>query len=263
MRKIIGWLALAVGVAFLAAFGLSATPAAATTAPHPVESTCHQGWYVNHDEAALLPEQVEDGFLFDGPSLVHRAVTPVKLADAGTGASLNATVITGVAPLFKYETLNPYSTINVLSDGKVWSSKIPSGPGSQADPVNSVTLLPGIAPYTANTVIYSIGAGYGNDTGNKAVVTSITYGPTTYELDCGVQESPSATPSASASASPSPSANGGTSTATATPSTSTSPPAGNLPLTGTPIWALVVVGLGVLAGGAGLLYVSRQRRYEA
>lgn len=264
MRRMIGWLALAVGVAAFAVLGLTANPAAATN-PHPVESTCHEGWYVNPDEEALLPEQVEEGFLFDGPSLVHRSITQVKLADA-KGASLTADVETGVAPLFKFETLNPYSTINVRADGKVWSSKILSGPGSQDDPVNSVTLLPGIAPYTNETVIYSIGAGYANDTGNKAVVSSITYGPTTYDLSCEVEESPSPSPSASASGSPSPSAS--TSTGTTAGPTTAAPSASRsaLPLTGTSGGKLVgLVAVGLLALGTGVVLVAvgyRNRRRQ-
>jgi hypothetical protein len=258
MRKMIGWLALVIGVALFALAGLSASPAAATTAPHPLESGCHQGWYVNPDEEHLLPEQTEAGFLFDGPSLIHRAITQVKLADA-KGASLTADVATGVAPLFKFETLNPYSTINVRADGKVWSSKIPSGPGSQDDPLNSVTLFPGISPYTNDTVIYSIGAGYANDTGNKATVTSITYGPTTYDLSCEIEESPSPSPSASASASPSPSAS--TSSPAGTTAPSTSAPAAELPVTGSrpPIVLLVALGVLIAAAGTALVVMTRHR----
>jgi hypothetical protein len=261
MRRMIGWLALATGVALFALAGLSASPAAATTAPHPLESDCHQGWYVNPDEEHLLPEQTEAGFLFDGPSLIHRAITQVKLADA-KGASLTADVATGVAPLFKFETLNPYSTINVRADGKVWSSKIASGPGSQDDPLNSVTLFPGIAPYTNETVIYSIGAGYANDTGNKATVTSITYGPTTYDLSCEIEESPSPSPSASASGSPSPSASTSSPAGTAAPSTSL--PASELPLTGSKgglgTMLLVTLGLTIVAVGTVVVLLTRHRR---
>jgi hypothetical protein len=263
MRKIIGGLALMVGVAFLAAFGLSGT-AGASTAPHPVPSECHQGWYVNGDEEHLLPEQVENGFLFDGPSLVHHVIAPVKLADA-LGASLVADVETGVAPLVKLETTSPYSTINVRADGKVWSSKIASGPGSQDDPVNSITLLAGISPYTNGTKVYSVGAGYANDTGNTAVVSSITYGPTTYELACEVQESPGPSPSVSASASASPSVSTSAG-ATAGPGTPAPAGSGDLPVTGEPVWLLAVVGVLFAAGGLVLTYVlarDPRNRFES
>lgn len=233
---------------------------AAAAATHPVVSQCNSGWYVNSDEEAMLPKQVPDGFLFDGPSLVHRALgAPVPLASASGNGAFVANVSVGVPPLFKMETLAPYSTVNKTSAGTYWSSKIASGPGSQGSPVASLAALAALAPYNAASVVYSFGVGYANDTGNKAVVSSITFGANTYSLLC---PAPSASPSASASASASPSSP--PVSVTPTPS-GTVPPAGvssSLPLTGTPIRSILVLGAILLMAGAVLYLVARHRRVE-
>lgn len=228
---------------------LLATPAyAADTIP--VESDCLTGWYVNPDEQALLPESTQAGLVFDGASIVHRAVNPIKLADAPNG-SINVVDVTGVAPLFKAETGAPYSTINVTADGKVWSSKIPTGPGSQDSPVASIAALAPLAPYTADTVLKTVGAGYANDTGNKATVTSLTFGATTYELTCEPEATPSATPTAVPTTDP-------TDDPTTEPSAIAGPDAGGLPVTGPAVFGAVLLGGGLVVGGA--LLVARWRR---
>ncbi|GAB3358683.1 LPXTG cell wall anchor domain-containing protein [Micromonospora halotolerans] len=160
------------------------SPASAQAGPVSVASECHTGWYVNPDEAALLPKQTEAGFLFDGPSLVHHA-TNVALADVPDEVGFTAADVTGAKPLFKMETTAQYSTINVTADGKFWSSKIPAtDEGGQNKPVDKAGDLVGKwSGYTEATRVVSFGVGYANDTGNKATVTSITFG-TKYALGC-------------------------------------------------------------------------------
>jgi hypothetical protein len=228
-------------------FGLVAAHAA--PGPQPVESKCTQAWYVNGDEIALMPEQVADGFLFDGPSLVHHSLAaPVTLALAPLNGAFTATLSTGVLPLFKMETLTPYSTINKTGAGKYWSSKIASGPGSQGAPVDTVAELAALAPYTAATTVFSFGVGYANDTGNKAIVHTVTFGGSKYDLKC-------APPSESASATPS---------SSGVPSTSGSPAAGaggdSLALTGAPVGLLIGLAVVLVVGGIGLRIVGRRRR---
>lgn len=188
MRK--AFLSLLAGVVVLLGIGLASTPAQATV-NHPVVSACNTGWYVNPDEESLLPTQVESGFLFDGASLVHRAIDPIVLSSVPAGSLVSASV-TGAAPLFKMETTSAYSTINIDAAGKFWSSKIgASDPGGQSNPVATAGDLVGKwSGYTATTKVYSIGVGYGNDTGNTAVVTSIKFGETTYNLACKPTSTP-------------------------------------------------------------------------
>jgi LPXTG-motif cell wall-anchored protein len=265
MKKLI--VALAGGL--LAALALSAPAPAATTTNIPVESKCNKGWYVNPDEAALLPVQVATGFLFDGPSIVHRA-TNHTLANTPTDGSFSATVHQGVKPLFKMETTNPYSTINKTADGKYWSSKIASGLGSQSTPVNTPGDLVGKWNYTAATKTYSFGVGYANDTGNKATVGSIKFAGLTYPLTCrwqfpqptktAVTIKPNPTVTATATASPSPSVSTSTSASTS-PSASPTAVAADvpeLPKTGSPM--LAVAGVGGLLVAAGVIGMVAGRR---
>jgi LPXTG-motif cell wall-anchored protein len=173
-RLALGLVAATIGLTGLVA---TSTAAQATTAP-----PCNASWYVNPDETALKPVQEKTGFLFNGPSLIHHATSGL-LSNAATDGSFVATVKTGVAPLFKFETSKPYSTINKTSAGLYWSSKIASGEGSQALPV-TLAKLATLAPYTAETVLISFGVGYANDTGNTALVVSLTYGGQVYLFSC-------------------------------------------------------------------------------
>lgn len=219
--------------------------APAEAASVSVVAPCAPGWYVNEDEAKLAPKVLMDGFLFDGPSLMHRALgTPVVLGDAPSNGAFVAKVLKGVPPLFKMETVAPYSTVNRTSGGKYWSSKIVTGPGSQAAPVDSLTDLALLPPYTDASKVYSFGIGYANDTGNQALVKTVTFGPTNYPLAC--------VPSASASASASVSA-----TASASASAA---PAAALPLTGAPVWVLVTIGGAAVSIGFAVVLLARRRR---
>lgn len=214
-----------------------------TTSPAPsaTKPQCDNGWYVNEDETKLMPSQQSSGMMFDGPSLVHHKTTPVSLATVPTdGAFATVGAVTGVPPLFKMETTAPYSTINKTGAGKYWSSKVVSGPGSQGSPVDSPADLVGKWNYTVDTKVVTFGVGYANDTGNKALIGSVTFGGHVYPMKC-----PS--PSASSSHSASPSA------AVVT-----------LPVTGSTFNTIAAVGSGVtlLAVGVGLVFFARRRRTE-
>jgi LPXTG-motif cell wall-anchored protein len=245
MKKIaLGLIATAMALTGLT---VTFTPAQATTSV----STCSPGWYVNPDETGALAEAATDG-------------------------SFTAQVATGVAPLFKFETSKPYSTINKTSAGLYWSSKIVSGVGSQADPT-TLAKLATLSPYTAETVLVSFGVGYANDTGNTATVTSVTYAKVTYSFVCTPPVT--TTTKVSTSSTPTPSK---TSSATVTPSSSQSaivvPPTGttsfptvvarpasnteSLASTGAsvePGWLVVGGAALILLGGAALLLVRARR----
>jgi hypothetical protein len=295
-RTIIGGLALGLGFFVALMYG---HPAGATTQPSHQPAPCcttAPEWYVNPDETALKPTQEPLGLLFDGPSLIHHAVTPVTLASAPGDGSFGAFKFHGSMPLFKLETTAPYSTIN-KTPGGYWSSKIVSGAGSQSMPLASLADFVGKWNYTAATMVYSFGVGYANDTGNKALVYWISFGGHKYELKC---PKPSPSPSASSpspSVSPTPSVTpthtlSPTPTATATqppPTTEPAPtptsapttdnptpgvtdvagiggPGGNLPTTGYNTTGVVLVGTAlILLGGAllGLLAWRRRVRFTA
>lgn len=249
MKRVLSWATMF--VALFAIVGMSAPAQAA-----PVVSDCLAGWYVNDDEGDLLPTQVETGLLFDGPSVVHHATAPVALKDVEE-ASLKAVDVTGSAPLVKLETSKPYSTVNVLPGGLSWSSRIPAAEeGGQDKPV-SLAALGELAPYTAETRVATFGAGYGNDSGNKAMVTEITYGKA-YPLACTKPtSSPSPTVKPSATASPTTSASAGP----AKPSASTSAAAGvSLPVTGSPTGTIAGLAGALLVAGAVLIVWTRKRR---
>jgi hypothetical protein len=191
---------LALGLGFLVALIFGHAAGATGQPGHRPAPCCTTApeWYVNPDETALKPQQLPQSLLFDGPSLIHHAVTPIGLADAPTDGAFGGWLLHGVWPLFKLETTAPYSTLNKTTGGW-WSSKIVSGAGSQSMPLASVAEFVGKWNYTAGTKVFSFGVGYANDGGNKALVTWISYGGHKHGLGC-----PSASPSPSAS-SPSPS----------------------------------------------------------
>ncbi len=142
---IAGSVALAIAAFPVAATAASAPAAARAVDPIPVESACHDGWYVNPDEGPLLPSQEHGGFLFDGPSLVHRLITPtLPLGSLGPG-TFTRDVLIGVAPLFKVETTLPYSTLNYVGNGTTdlwWSSKIAAGSlGGQDHPITAAAMI--------------------------------------------------------------------------------------------------------------------------
>lgn len=241
-------LAVAAFLAYITLAGVGVGMTAVPQGSHKVISNCSSDWYVNGDEADLLPKQVPLGFWFEGPSLVHRLLAvPVALKDAPLNGGFTAVTVVGVKPLFKMETTAPYSTVNKTADGKYWSSKIATGLGSQAMPLDTLAALAALPPYTADTKVYSFGVGYANDKGNHALVTSITFGGSKFELKCFA---PSASASASASAGPSASS----SSAPATVETGNS-----LPLTGIKLWQIVVIAGALLSAGFLAIVLSRRR----
>ena len=173
------------------------------TASH---TKCNADWYVNPDETALKPKQLPRGLLFDGPSLIHHKTSGYTLKNVPTNGTFAAHVYAGARPLFKMETSNPYSTINKSATGKWWSSKIAASElGGQSNPVDSPADLIGKYTYTETTTVASFGVGYGNDTGNKALVTAIRFGSHFYSLACRPHHpKPTPTPSTSDTGTPTP-----------------------------------------------------------
>jgi hypothetical protein len=198
-------------------FAITVTAAAAVAvAPVAYASThtagtggyarCNADWYVNPDETALKPKQLPAGLLFDGPSLIHHRTSGYTLKTVPADGTFTAHVYAGVRPLFKIETSAPYSTINKTPDGKWWSSKIAaSAPGGQSDPVGSPADLIGKYTYTEATGITSFGLGYANDTGNKALVTTVSFGSRVYRLACRPHHPrPTPTPTSTDTGTPTP-----------------------------------------------------------
>lgn len=261
--KVVAFTALFFIVALVGAVILGNRVAVATP-DYGVSCPGVTGWRVNPDELALKPTLDTDGAQFteennDGKGLLKRDISPVKIAEL-PALSFEVTVHTGVEPLIKAETTSPYSTINFKADGTLWSSKIPSGPGSQSAPVADRATLAALAPYTADTRVVTVGFGYANDTGNEATVSSFTYGETKYSLKCVPEQTESPSPSPSASASPAP-----TKAPTIAPTTAPAVTPSMLPLTGEgggTNWPLVITTVGVLiiAGGVGAVAIARRRR---
>jgi hypothetical protein len=241
MRRILA-MAGVVAVAMLAV-----APAASASAPPSGTTKCNADWYVNDDEAALKPKQFPGGLLFENASLIHHKPAATYTLAHVPSSGFHARLHKGVLPLFKLETSNPYSTVNKTADGKWWSSKIPSGEGSQNQPVSSPADLVGKGPYTADTTILSFGVGYATDVGNEALVTSVRFGRT-YSLACKPRghHSPTPTPSDTATA---PGGDGGSSTPTGMPSGA--PQTGDGASSGGGNVALMASGAGIVVVGAG------------
>lgn len=257
-------LALGAGVAL-------AAPASATE-DNAVGCPGVTGWFVNPDETGsetkpdLRPEMTEAGAVMDGPGLIKRTLPPTSLADLKK-ATIETTALTGSLPLVKYEASVPgvagtYSTINLRPDGKVWSSKIASGPGSQDSPVDTFADLIGkSAHYTVDTRAFTVGAGYAYDTGNKVTIVSLTYDGTKHSLKCVpvTPSSPAATPTGGV-VNPTPTATAPASP-TVTPSGSAVP---TLPKTGPKAGDIALFGgigllVGLIAVGGVVAYQRRRR----
>lgn len=260
MKKILAAVMLAGGIAVMGV--LASSPAQATgDKKHTPTCGIPTGWFVNGDEQALKPKQTWEGLLFEGPSIIHHAVSPViSLKDGYDGGFMTSGHVQGVKPLFKLETTAPYSTVNKVGD-KWWSSKIPSGDGSQSHPV-SLSVLATKAPYTASTKITTFGVGYANDTGNKAIVTLIWYGKSKHDMKChtspNASASATASPTKSMSTSPTPSKSTSTAPAGTTPTLDSGTP--SLPVTGAKTVVAVGVGLAAITAGVVAFVVGRRRR---
>lgn len=198
MRKQIAAL-IAAGVMLVGGAVFTANSAMATTTG--AQGACRTGWYVNPDETADSPEQVPQGFRFEGKDLIHHATTPIDLPDikSHTG-SFEATVAGKV--VFKMETSNPYSTIIQNADGKFWSTAMTyDQEGGQGHPVENVSDLigkptkPGKAQFGEASKVVTFGVGYWVEEGST-IVTSITFHGTKYELSCTpvIAKKPKVTP---------------------------------------------------------------------
>jgi hypothetical protein len=255
MRRILVMAGVAAVTALAVAPAAYASPQTSSTTGH---ATCNADWYVNPDETALKPRQLRDGLLFDGPSLIHHKPAATYTLAQVPGSGFQARLYEGVLPLFKLETSAPYSTLNKTADGKWWSSRIASGEGSQGQPVSSPADLVGKWNYTAETTVLSFGVGYANDVGNKALVTSVSFGGHVYGLACRPQHhSPTPTPSETPTT---PGDNGGSSTPTGMPSGA--PETGDGSGSGGGNVALMAAGGLVCALGAGGGLVLWRRRSQ-
>lgn len=229
-------------------------------------------WYGHDDEATLFANvtSTEKGLHFNGPSLAHRDITDTKLEDLAKHAELTTVDVTGVAPLVKFRTDAPFSTLNIDAAGKWWSSKIdPASPGGISNPVTGPADLVGLtlnknggtAKYDENTVAADIQIGYANDAGNSATVTKLVHQGVTYSFTCPEpDEEPTANPTSPAATKP--------------PTTRPTKPAARptqseLPLTGEgggknwPV-TIAVSGGGIVTVGALLIWAaSRRRKYVA
>lgn len=241
--KRIGAALAAVTVATLGTVAV-ASPASAAPEPIFVESECLTDWYVNPDEGDLLPTQLVEGLEFDGPSLVHHLIDPpFPVASLGNG-TFEADVTEGVAPLFKVETTSPYSTLNYVGSGLWWSSKITAGQVGGQGNAQTPAVLAGLAPYTPQTTVFSFGVGYANDQGNAAVVSTITFGGTTYDLTC--EPEPTTTETSTQATDPA--------------TTTTAAVTATLPVTGASTTGVVLTGAVLIVGGVALLVAMRKRR---
>lgn len=288
-KTIVAVFALAVGA-------LLATPAFATETGVPLVGTCLKGFYVNPDEALLLPEQKPNGLLFEGKDLIHHATGPIDFADFDkTDKSFTATKPGKV--VFKAETSGPYSNLVINADGKLWSTAfLPEAVGGQNQPVakavdligKPASMKPGKTPYTAESRVVTFGVGYWVEAGDT-VVTSISFHGRTYDLDCKPRPEPSktsaspkptVTPSATASATVKPTPSGTatvkpTVTVSPSPTVTTSPTTGvggvgteggstgggtKLPVTGPSMGVAIGAGVVLLAAGVTAVVLVRRRR---
>ncbi len=256
------------GVAVAGVILIPAAPAfASPEGAHHVKSSCVgvSAFYGNPDEPLGVGdvkrvESTVNGIKLNGPSSLHRELDPhLTLANLPATATLTQTVSAGSGALVKVETINPdgtgYTNIVYGPDG-VWSSRIPADqPGGQSHPVATPADLIGKSDrYTAETVGFTVGFGYGNDTGNATTVHTLAFAGKTYRLRCLPPATGTAGPTHTASPKP----------PRATHSPVTVSPVPVLPQTpGASSSKLAILGgiAGFLVlGGGGLFYLARERR---
>jgi LPXTG-motif cell wall-anchored protein len=224
---------------------------AAENEPFPVVSDCNEGWYVNPDEGARLPEQTEAGFLFQPADLVHRQ-TNIPLADLEPGSYVAAPA-PDAPSFFSVEVVSPntnaYGTLRWVLADSVWSITI--GPGGSAtagtfynaDPVALLTdkVTKWGAFDLATATVVSFGVGYTqNPPGTiETVVSEVEFAAQTYDLTC---QPP---------------------TTTGTDPETTTTTGGELPKTGANLTGLLATGVAlVLVGAATVLVLRRRRAHE-
>jgi hypothetical protein len=268
---------LAAAFAVAIAAVLSVPIAAHATEDGPSYASCANlaGWGVPDDEQAGKPKSTVDGLEFGNASNIHHA-TSLDLADVKPGSFDTVGAVTGSKPLFKVWTTNPFTTFNlVYVDGKPmwWATAMTyEQDGGQGHPLASLDLFvgkdvkPGKPKLTGDTKAVEFGVGYGNDTGNKAVVSSITFHGKTYDLTCEPKPeptktsgSPSPSASASSSATAKPSASASSSSAAGTGLGDNGTSGGGLPVTGAAAGG-IAGGAAVLLVAGGVLFVMARRR---
>lgn len=251
-RKILALAGALVGITL--GLGLAAHPAHASEAPACSMPT---GWSVNDDETARTPTPETGGLKFEGDQLIHHAApTGLTVEDLTPGAYL--AVPAPDQPSFfsveVYGTDGGYATLRwdaVLSD---WTMVTGGQLYTNASPAALVDMP---ASHKSHHVV-RFGVGYtANPPGTvAAVVSSVTFQKTTYDLTCKT-----ASPSPSVTSKSPPTTPSHSATATHRPTTSASSAAGALAITGPNI--PVIVGVGVALGLFGftvLMAVARRRR---
>lgn len=272
MRK---FLLLLAGLAVASLTLTLARPALATeqpTGPSFATCPCLTGWYVNADETDNRPEATVDGLKFTGKNLIHHK-TSLALTDVHAGSF--TAVGTDDKVVMKYETDSPYTTIVQTPDGKFWSSHITTGPGSQAQPVDTPHDLVGIPQrgasggLTEDTKVVSFGVGYWTETGST-VVSSVAFHGVTYDLRC---KPPTTTPPTHPTTPPTskPTTPPATTSPTSEPSRSSTTgvpidggaaggSGGALAVTGPSTGVVAGIAAALLAIGGALLLVARRKR---
>lgn len=284
MKKIITVAAITAAVAL----ALLRVSTAGATVAEPTFQTCANlaAWYANSDELDRMPTATVGGLRFEGNDLIHHATTgTVETLTHGAFTASPAPDQPSFFSVEVWEDASPsgYATLRWNSTTSKWDM-VTGGEIYSATTPAALVDMPAV--HKSHTV-RSFGVGYTNSPPGTvaAVVSSVTFGGTAYNLTCAPAASPSssspspshssASPTASAShtASASPSASASRSASvSASPSRSavvigspirTEPPA--LALTGSNSAAAFTIGGAlILLGVVGIaLSRYRRRRFEA
>lgn len=251
-------------LAFAAVFGMllgawvfAGTATASATAPIAIES-CHEGWYVNHDEGGAdqnqgdrRPESTEAGFIFVGNQLMHHA-TNLSVDDLEPGA-YEADPTPSLDSFFSVEVWGDdggYATLRWNTATSKWDMVTGGQLYSDADPAALVKMP---ESHKATTV-RSFGVGYVNspNNGTETLVKSVTFAGTKYDLTCvPVTEEPSTPPTTAVPVTDEP-----------TPGVTTTPVAREeLPVTGAKGLPIVILGIALVGAGVIIfLFAGRKGR---
>lgn len=237
-------------------------PAAAYATDTPATCTVPDGWYANPDEQDRIPTPTVGGLKFEGNDLIHHAA-------AGTVEDLtHGTFTAAPAPdqdsFFSVEVAGDdggYGTLRWNTTTSKWNLTTGGQFYENTDPA----ALADMPPAKRSHHVVSFGVGYtANPPGAVAtVVSTVTYGGTSYNLKCSppvvvttsASASHTASPSASASHTAKPSAS-----ATKTSSTAAAVAGPSLPVTGSPVGLVVGTGAALMLVGAALMLVTRRRK---
>jgi LPXTG-motif cell wall-anchored protein len=228
-------------------FAIMTVRPAEATAPDTrvwIQSECHPGiWYVNPDEGGADPAQGDrrptvgpDGFTFSGNQLMHTGINlPIDGLDAVGPGSYVADPAPSLHSFFSVEVANDpgagdfsgYATLRWDTDQNKWNIG-----GTDLYDASAEQL---VKDNNKGQVVFSFGVGYVNtpNDGTETTVTSVSFNSKVYNLVCAP-----ATTTTSAAVTP-------VATSVAT-----------LPVTGTSVTTLVLIGLGALVTGI-LLVILR------